>query len=86
MSYSETKRESLAPPSRVSGFHTAVAVPVLERVRKASNGTLRYTPLSKLPSPNCSAETLVLEKNAPNLTPFLNTRDNSTVAPKSLAR
>ena len=29
-----------------------------------------YTPLSKLPSPNCCAETFVLVAHAPTVTPF----------------
>ena len=43
-------------------------------------------PLSKVPSPNCSAETSVNVANTPNLAPFLYDLDISIVAPWSPAK
>ena len=43
-------------------------------------------PLSNEPSPNCSFVTLVIEKNAPTLNPFLNLLEKSNVPPLSPAK
>ncbi|MDT4851911.1 hypothetical protein FQZ97_861200 [compost metagenome] len=43
-------------------------------------------PLSKLPSPNCAAETLVLVAQAPIVTPLSKRRLMSSVTPRSPAR
>ena len=86
MLYSCSQRASLAPPSRVSGFHTKLPTDALDFVSMTSNGIDRYTPLSKLPSPNCAAEMLVLVMKAPMLTPLRKVREKSTVTPRSLAR
>ena len=42
-------------------------------------------PLSKLPSPNCSDDTSVIEAKAPKFTPFANFLEISKVAPTSPA-
>ena len=49
-------------------------------------GTLKNIPLSKLPSPNSSADTSVNVAKAPKLTPFANVRENSIVEPMSPAK
>ena len=49
-------------------------------------GITNLMPLSKEPSPYSVAETSVLEKKAPNLTPFSNLLETSNVYPLSPAR
>ena len=55
-------------------------------MRFPKTGILKYIPLSKDPSPNCSVETSVKEAKMPNFVPFTKDLDKSIVTPSSPAR